>query len=29
MVLERLSEIAAELDYQPTVEADLPIASGS
>lgn len=29
MVLERLSEIAAELDYQPTAEAELPLASGS
>jgi hypothetical protein len=29
MILERLSEIAAEMDYQQTAEADLPIASGS
>lgn len=29
MVLERLSEIAAELDYQQTAEAELPIAAGS
>jgi hypothetical protein len=28
-VLERLSEIASELDYQPTTETELPIASGS
>ena len=28
-VLERLSEIATELDYQPTTETELPIASGS
>jgi hypothetical protein len=28
-VLERLSEIAAELDYQPTAEAELPLAAGS
>jgi hypothetical protein len=29
MVLGRLSEIATELDYQQTAEAELPIASGS
>jgi hypothetical protein len=29
VVLERLSEIAAELDYQPTAEAELPLAAGS
>jgi hypothetical protein len=29
MILERLSEVAAELDYEQTTEADLPIASGS
>ncbi len=29
MVLERLSEIAADLDYQTTTETELPIASGS
>lgn len=29
MVLERLSEIAAELDYQPTAQAELPLAAGS
>jgi Bacterial transcriptional activator domain len=29
MVLERLSEIAAQLDYQPTAEAELPLAAGS
>lgn len=29
MVLERLSEIAAELDYQPTAESELPLAAGS
>jgi DNA-binding SARP family transcriptional activator len=29
LVLERLSKIAAELDYQPTAESDLPLAAGS